>query len=418
MNVNTRGQRVAGTIRWQRGLRLLLLFLASALAGEARLHGQCPTPTITCAPNKTVECGTIWTNDPPFVVDSCCGPGYTLTYSAVTSGICPHLIAFKWVLTNCFTNTASCTQTVTVVDTMPPGIFCTTNKTVMCTTPWTFDTPTNFDLCCGTNVTLRILGTATSNVGCTMFATRSWQAVDCCSNVSAICTQMVTVIETAPPMLTCAPNKTVECGTAWVFDPPTALTCCGTNAAVTTIGTFTNSGACTQMLARVWQAASCCGPTTVMCTQMVTVVDTTPPFRTHVAVRSASQLIPVFADKATSLGFFVSPNLAPALTPRLIGMNGELSTVALPLKPGKKFTVYVAGEGIDEVPAAGISSTSPFISIDPDSVSEAEFDTPYPAISFEITVARNIPAGEYSILLQSVDGEIVYLVGALTIDEE
>ena len=98
--------------------------------------------------------------------------------------------------------------------------------------------------------------------------------------------------------------------------------------------------------------------------------------------------------------------------------------------------MYVAGEGIDEVPRGGISSTSPFISIDPESVSDAEFDTPYPAISFEITVARNTPAGEYSILLQSsdgeivylageysillqsVDGEIVYLVGALTIDEE
>jgi hypothetical protein len=147
-------------------------------------------------------------------------------------------------------------------------------------------------------------------------------------------------------------------------------------------------------------------------------LDTTPLFRTQVASRSASQLIPVFADKATSLGFFVSPNLAPALTPRLIGMNGELSTVALPVKPGKKFTIFVAGEGINEVPPGGISSTSPFISIDPDSVSEAEFDTPYPAISFEITVARNTPAGEYSILLQSSDGEIVYLVGALTIDEQ
>ncbi|MFN2578712.1 MAG: matrixin family metalloprotease [Pyrinomonadaceae bacterium] len=146
-------------------------------------------------------------------------------------------------------------------------------------------------------------------------------------------------------------------------------------------------------------------------------VDTTPPFRTHVAVRSASQSIPVFADKTTSLGFFVSPNLAPALTPRLIGMNGELSTVALPLKPGRKIIVYVAGEGVDEVPPGGISSTSPFISIDPESVSDAEFETPYPAISFEINVARNTPAGEYSMVLQSSDGEIVYLVGALTIDE-
>src|SRR5205807_4989350 len=72
-------------------------------------------------------------------------------------------------------------------------------------------------------------------------------------------------------------------------------------------------------------------------------VDTTPPFRTHVAMRAASQLIPVFADKATSLGFFVSPNLAPALTPRLIGMIGDLTTVAFPFRPGRQVTGHVAG---------------------------------------------------------------------------
>jgi hypothetical protein len=146
-------------------------------------------------------------------------------------------------------------------------------------------------------------------------------------------------------------------------------------------------------------------------------VDTTPPFRTQIANRSATQLIPVAADKGTSVGFFVSSN-PPLLAPHLIGMNGELSTVALPLTPGKKVRIYIAGEGIDDVPAAGISSTSPFISIDSESVNEEQFDTPYPAISFEITVARNTPAGEYSILLQSADGEIAYLVGALTIDND
>jgi hypothetical protein len=146
-------------------------------------------------------------------------------------------------------------------------------------------------------------------------------------------------------------------------------------------------------------------------------VDTTPPFRTHIATKAATQLIPVSADKATSLGFFVSSNW-PQLAPRLIGMNGELSTVALPLTAGQKVRVYIAGEGIDEITPAGISSTSPFISIDPESVIEEQFDTPYPAISFEITVVRNTPAGEYSILLQSAYGEIVYLVGALTIDND
>jgi hypothetical protein len=145
-------------------------------------------------------------------------------------------------------------------------------------------------------------------------------------------------------------------------------------------------------------------------------VDTTPPFRTYIATNASSQLIAVNADKATSLGFFVSSNL-PQLAPRLIGMNGELSTVVLPLTAGKKVRIYIAGQGVDEVPPSGVSSTSPFISIDPESVNEEQFDTPYPAISFEISVARNTPKGDYSLVLQTADGEIAYLVGALTIDD-
>ena len=145
-------------------------------------------------------------------------------------------------------------------------------------------------------------------------------------------------------------------------------------------------------------------------------VDTTPPFRTYIATKADSQLISVTADKATLLGFFVSSNV-PQIVPRLIGMNGELSTVALPVTRGKKVRIYVAGEGLDEVPPAGISSTSPFIGVDPESITEEQFDTPYPAISFEITVTRNAAAGEYSIVLQTAEGEMVYLVGALTIDD-
>jgi len=145
-------------------------------------------------------------------------------------------------------------------------------------------------------------------------------------------------------------------------------------------------------------------------------LDTSPPFRSRIASRSSSQSISVTADAATSLGFFVSSNPAPAIRPRLLGMNGELSTVALPLKAGKTFTIYVAGEGVDQIPATGVSSTSPFIQVNPDTVTGEEFDAPYPVISFQITVARETLPGEYSIVLQSSDGEFVYLVGALTID--
>jgi hypothetical protein len=47
---------------------------------------------------------------------------------------------------------------------------------------------------------------------------------------------------------------------------------------------------------------------------------------------------------------------------------------------------------------------------------EEQFDTPYPVVSFQITVDPYAPAGDYSIRLQSADGEYVYLAGALTID--
>lgn len=144
--------------------------------------------------------------------------------------------------------------------------------------------------------------------------------------------------------------------------------------------------------------------------------DTAPPFRTQIAVRSTSQVIPIMAGAGRSLGFFVSSNPTPSLKPRLIGMNGELSTVALPLSAGKTFTVYVAGEGIDEIPLGGIIATSPFITVNSDSLAAEDFDTPYPVISFEITLAADIPPGEYSLVLQSSDGEMAYLVGALTIE--
>ncbi len=146
-------------------------------------------------------------------------------------------------------------------------------------------------------------------------------------------------------------------------------------------------------------------------------LETLPPFRSFVrAGPSPSRSIAVNSDTATSVGFFVSSGPAPRVKPRLIGMNGELSTTVLPLEAGGTFTVYVAGEGMDEIPASGISISSPFLTVDRSSVSEAQFDTPYPVISFEITVDPYAPPGEYSIRLQSVDGEFVYLAGALTID--
>ena len=155
-------------------------------------------PVISCATNKTVECGTAWSFDPPTASDTCCGTNITITIvNTVTNGSCPWLITRTWKATDCCTNSATCSQTVTVVDTTPPAITCATNKTVVAGWPWSFDPPTASDRCCGTNLTVSILSTVT-NRPCPLTITRTWVAVDCC-NLSNTCSQTVTVVNTNTP---------------------------------------------------------------------------------------------------------------------------------------------------------------------------------------------------------------------------
>jgi hypothetical protein len=109
-------------------------------------------------------------------------------------------------------------------------------------------------------------------------------------------------------------------------------------------------------------------------------------------------------------------NSPPALNPRLIGINGELSSVTVPLETGKRVKIYIGGDGIDQVPGTSIAVTSPFFVIDPSSLAREQFAAPFPVISFDVTVAANAPFGDYSIRLQSNSGETAYVPGGLTID--
>jgi hypothetical protein len=145
--------------------------------------------------------------------------------------------------------------------------------------------------------------------------------------------------------------------------------------------------------------------------------DTTPEFRSFVGSASTpSQSLNLSANSAAHLSFFVFANPAPALTPRLIGMNAELSTAALPLRPGETFTIYLAGENLDQISVEGISLSSPLMTVDGASLTQEEFDLPYPVISFRVIVAADIRPGDYSIRLRATDGELAYLPGALSIE--
>ena len=137
-----------------------------------------------------------------------------------------------------------------------------------------------------------------------------------------------------------------------------------------------------------------------------------PKFRSF---ELATQVI-VKASVATPLNNNVVPAQAASLNPKLVGLNAELSSVALPLEPGKRVKLFLAGEGVDQVPGTSISVNSPFFTVDPATLAREQLSTSFPVISVEVQVAANTPFGDYTIRLQSNSGEIAYVPGAITID--
>jgi hypothetical protein len=129
-----------------------------------------------------------------------------------------------------------------------------------------------------------------------------------------------------------------------------------------------------------------------------------------------SNQVAVKANTATPLNHNIVPAQTASLNPKLIGLNAELSTVALPLEPGKRVKLYLAGEGVDQVPGTSIMVNSPFFTVDPATLAREQMSTPFPVISVEVQVAPNVPFGDYSIRLQSNSGETAYVPGAITID--
>ena len=129
-----------------------------------------------------------------------------------------------------------------------------------------------------------------------------------------------------------------------------------------------------------------------------------------------SSQVAVKSDGATPLNSSLVPSQASALNPKVIGLNAELSNVALPLAPGKRVKIYLGGEGVDQVPGTSIAVNSPFFTVDPSSLAREQIAAPFPIVSIELQVAPNAPFGDYTIRMQSNSGETAYVPGAITID--
>ena len=140
-----------------------------------------------------------------------------------------------------------------------------------------------------------------------------------------------------------------------------------------------------------------------------------PAFARTFEISGAPLVVRSGANLNAAPVFLLASDPPATIHPRMIGLNAELSTVAVPLEAGKTFTIYVGGEGVDQIAESGISISSPLVRVVRRTLASEDFGTDYPVISFQITVASDAAAGDYSIRLQSTGGELSYLPGAITI---
>ena len=99
-----------------------------AIQGEGM---EVPTTLeIDCGEDRTIEQGKVWGFDHPVVIDTC-GGASVMVLTTVTNGICPMVVTRTWVVTNACGQSATCSQTITLRDTIPPVMVCPKDKIVV-----------------------------------------------------------------------------------------------------------------------------------------------------------------------------------------------------------------------------------------------------------------------------------------------
>jgi hypothetical protein len=331
-------------------------------------------PVLTCASNLTVSSGQGWNFTPPMASEACCTNLTIIVSSTVTNvsfNPCEINYTRTWQVTDCCSNTATCSQTVTVIPTGPCQVFNTgisgTNALAGDATDPNFalvsepagafgnlpnavviypaDVPGNylsdgpnsqwigpdpyasfsiddepagvyhyqlqFLLCCTNGAELSgqmaadntagvYLNGGTHEVGSisTSSSFSSWTPISITSGFVVginvldiyVTNYGASPTDTSPsptafraeftncvlPLAVyCPSNKTVQCGSGWMFDLPVATSCCGSNVTILSTHIVTN-GTCPQYITNSWIIYDNCGNTNY-CSQVVTVQNTNPP---------------------------------------------------------------------------------------------------------------------------------------------
>jgi len=245
-------------------------------------------PVITCPPNLVLECPADTTTNATGMAtaqDTC--SQVTIRYVDSVTNNCggTKVIARTWSATDACSNSASCTQTITVRDVTKPTLIIPGTIVLEC--PAT-DISTNVTGSataqdgCG-SVTVNYADAVTNNCGATKVITRTWTATDQCGNTTNR-VQLIIVRDTTRPTIVCPPSVVLECPADISTNANGAATAQDACSSVTIRYSDSVSNICgnARVISRTWTATDACG-NAISCIQTITVRDTVSPVITRPA---------------------------------------------------------------------------------------------------------------------------------------
>jgi hypothetical protein len=204
-------------------------------------------PSISCPANITVTaaanaCTANATYTAPTGTDNCPGATTTRTSGLASGASYPIGVTTNiFMVTDASGNSAACSFTVTVRDTVPPTITCPSNITVnaangTCAANVNYTAPTGTDLCSGSN-TAQTAGLASGSSFPVGETTNTFMVTDASGN-TATCSFTVTVVDNQLPTISCPADMTVfaqtgSCSATVNYTPPVGTDNC--SGAVTTL---------------------------------------------------------------------------------------------------------------------------------------------------------------------------------------
>jgi len=239
-------------------------------------------PVITCPQRMQVACiGEVPEPSPETVEaeDNCDGPVTVIHVGDEVEGeTCPKTITRTYRATDQCGNSSECEQIIRVTDEKAPDITsCPETISVQCVEDIPDPDP---DLVKAKDNCPNVLVRHVEDIyegACPTTVTRVYEAVDECGNV-AECVQTIIVDDTTPPVVECPPGLEVQCRGDVPEPNPGAIVAsdnCG-SVTVNHSGDVSDGNSCPETITRTYTAVDECGNETV-CTQLITVDDTTAP---------------------------------------------------------------------------------------------------------------------------------------------